>query len=303
MPPKKTATKTTATKPRVTSRKKKPTNVVDSVADLKPEEVMNEVGALTVSMQSTLAGIGAAISQKLEAMQNLDKALAAKGEELAELYEIEKDAQDLESVRSMRQQEDEDWEKKKENRLAEWADDESERAKKWQREDETHAYDHSQKVARDKEQFNAEKSERERLESIRLEDLQRDWTAREEGLKGQEEELDSFKERVEQFEEEMKREVAKAEAQASQRVKRDFEHQIALLNKDAEAAAQLASTEKQAQQDTISNLSEQLEDTQKQLESARADAKDVTSAALQSASGRDSLAAVQTSLSNTNTKK
>ena len=302
MATKKSPTSTTATtKPRTASRRK--ATIVESVANLQPEQIMGEVGALSVSLQSQLADIGTAITNKLEALHDLDKAIADKSGELTELYEIEKEAQNLETVREMRDKEDEEWEKTKANRLAEWADDESEREKKFNRENETHAYEFAQRVARAKEQFEAEKTERLRVENIRKQDLERNWGAREEALKTQENELGSLRERVGQFEEELKREVAKAEAITTQRVKRDYEHQIALTNKDAEAAAKLAEANEKSLRDQVSSLSEQLEDAHKDLDEARRDAKEVTSAALQSASGRDSLAAVQTSLANTSSKK
>jgi colicin import membrane protein len=292
----------TTTKPR-TVTKRKAASVVESVANLKPEQIMGEVGALSVSLQSQLAGIGTAITNKLEALHDLDSAIADKSAELAELFEIEKEAQNLESVREMRAREDEEWEKTKANRLSEWADDEAAREKKFTRENEAHAYEFAQKVARDKEQFEAQKAERMRIENIRRQDLERDWNAREEALKTRENELSSLRERITQFEEELKREVAKTEAMTTQRLKRDYEHQIALANKDAEAAAKLAAANEKALRDQVSSLSEQLEAAHKDLDEARKDAKEVTSAALQSASGRDSLAAVQNAVANVSSKK
>ena len=60
-----------------TSRKtttKKIDKVVEAVADLKPQTVIEEIGALQSKLQNTLAGLSAQISTKIEQMHNVEEA-------------------------------------------------------------------------------------------------------------------------------------------------------------------------------------------------------------------------------------
>jgi hypothetical protein len=129
--------------------------VVESVKDLKTEDIQSELGALQVSLQSQIAGITAAMSNKVETMHGLDTAIGEKQSSLSELFDVEKEFLTLEETRAHAQEETEQFERMKQNRLAEWKEDEEERAKKWQREDEERAYNYSQQVAREQTRFDA----------------------------------------------------------------------------------------------------------------------------------------------------
>ncbi len=273
--------------------KKQSEKVLDVVSTLKPQTVIEEIGALQNTLQGTLAGLSAQISIKLEQMKNVEDAIVLKQQELNELYGIDAEALSLEEMREQHEQEETDWQKKCFERQAQLEDDEEERAKRWQREEEEHGYDMAQKKKRSQEEYNVEIATRRRAETIRQEDLEKQWKAREEILATQEKDVVALKAQVAGFDDRLKAETAKAEAIAVNRVKKEYEHEVVMLKKDIESERILNATKVSALDDTINGLQMQIVDLQKQLAEARTDAKEVTSAALRSASGRQAMQALQ----------
>lgn len=262
--------------------KKQTDKVIEAVSTLKPHTVIEEIGALQSTLQNTLAGLSAQISTKLEQMKNVEEAIVLKQNELEDLYAIEVEAISLEDLN-----------KQILDQKVQWEEDSEERAKRWQREEEEHGYEMAQKRKRSQEEYNVEIATRRRSEAIRQEDLEKQWKLREEALAGQEQEVVSLKAQVAGFDDKLKAEVGKAEAIAANRVKKDYEHEIAMLKKDVEAERVLNATKVSALDDTINGLQCQIADLQKQLAESRSDAKEVTSAALRSASGRQAMQALQ----------
>ena len=273
--------------------KKQADKVLEAVSCLKPQTVIEEIGALQNTLQGTLAGLSAQISIKLEQMKNVDEAIVLKQSELNELFDINAEALSLEEMRADCEEEDAAWQKQCSERQAEWEDQQEERAKRWQREEEEHAYAIAQKTKRAQDEFNVETATRKRNEAIRIEDLEKQWKNRSDVLLAQEKEVADIKAQVAGFDDKLKAETAKAEAIAVNRVKKEYEYEVAMLKKDIEAERVLNSTKVSALDDTINGLQAQIADLQKQLVSARTDAKEVTSAALQSASGHQTMQALQ----------
>lgn len=283
----------TTTRKTTTRKKKETAKILEAVNNLEPQSVIEEIGALQNTLQSTLAGLSAQITSKVEQMNNVDTAIAAKKEELQELYEIEQEAQSLDEIRCRRAELDEEWNKKIAARQLEWVEEDDERKKSWTRQEEEHAYMHSQRVKRSQEEYNAEISDRRRKEAIRIQELEKQWSERESVLASKEKEFEDLKTQVAGFDDKLKAEVAKAEAIVGNRVKKDYEHQIAMFQKDMDAERILHATKVSALDDTIQNLEEQIDSLQSQLKAALQDAKEVTNAALQSASGRTAMQALQ----------
>ena len=283
-----------ATARKTTPRRKKETaKILEAVNNLEPQTVIEEIGLLQNTLQSTLAGLSAQITSKVEQMNNIDTAIAAKSEVLTDLYEIEKEAQSLDEIRVHRAEIDNEWNKKISTRQLAWAEEEEEREKACVRQAEEHAYMHSQRVKRAQEEYEAEVAERKRSAAVIKQELERQWEERENALAEKEQEFTELKAQVDGFENKLKTEVSKAEAIVGNRIKKDFEHEIAMLQKDMDAERNLHATKVSAFDDTINGLNDQIDDLQSQLKAALQDAKDVTNAALQSASGQAAMSAMQ----------
>ncbi len=292
-------TPVTKTAPPVVRKKAESNKLLEAVSKLDAQSVINEVGTLQTSLQTTLAGLSAGVATKIEQMKQVDEAIELKEERLKELFGIEQEAMDIESIKQQKADEEESFDKTREKRDAEWADEANARAKNWQREREEHDYAMAQQKKRALEEYTAEVSERKRREQIRQEELQRGWDAREAALKAQEAEVVELRKQVAEFDAKLKSEVAKAEAIVGNRLKKDYEHETALLKRDSDAAQKLADAEKLALNNTIANLSEQIDSLEKAVVTAQKDAKEAVIAALDSASGRKAAEAVQQAINAT----
>lgn len=267
--------------------------VLDTVGGMDLTKVVAEIGGLQVSLQGTLANLSATITSKLQQVEQLDTAIQLKESRLQELYGIEKEAVNLDDMRAQKDEEMMRWEKEQDERDARWAEEEAERLKIWKRSEEEYKYNTELAHKKVQDEFEANLSKRNREELLRAETLNKSWNERETALKAKEQEFTDLKAQVAGFDQKMKAEVAKAEAVIANTLKKQYEHEMALLKKDAESEKNLSAAKISAMNDHIENLDQQIADLQAQLVAARTDAKEVATQALQSASGRQVADALQ----------
>jgi len=281
--------------------------VMEAVKNLKPEDVHKQVGDLQTQLQGTLAALGASIAGKVEQMQNVDEAIKLKAEELKELHDIDAMQATIEDLAREYREKEEDLSKSLDARRAAWKEENEERMKKWQREQEEHEYNLTQMLRKKQDEVDAAISNAKRAEAVRQEDLTREWQSREDEISSKEDEIKALKEEVAGIEERIKSEVSRAEKITENSIKRNYEHQIALMKKDSDAAEQLHEAEIRSLKAAAADMQQEVVQLRQALEAARTDAKEVTAAALESASGRRVTEALQkvvdsTSLPNAKTK-
>lgn len=267
---------------------KKPENKTIQATD-----VVNEIGNLQISIQNTLAGISANITNKLAELQATNVAVSDLETRLNELYQIEKEALSLEDMRLAKLDEQERYNKMIFARNEEHKESEVARNKKWQREEEEHNYDFSQKKKKFSDEFNIEIDNQKRAEKIRQFELNQNWNNRETEIKNKETEFADLLKKVSDFDNVLKTEVSKAESIIGNTVKKQYEHQIQLLMKDMESERNMSNAKIQSLQIQVGQMVDQIAELNKQLLAARNDAKEVTSQALSSASGRQVVDALQ----------
>lgn len=260
-----------------------------AVKETDVKRVLDQLGNTQVSVQSTLAALGVTLSEKIEELRNLETAIEARREELKTIHEIEVEADTLEQIKQSVKEAERDAEERTRLRRKRWDDEEVERAQRWKREEEEHNYAVSQRQAQAEAMFAAQQAESLRAERIRAEDVERELkqrvdnlTAREEAFNAKEAEFAAFPAKLEQA-------VADARAAAEKSLSTSFSQERQLLVKDAEATKALAAAEKHALQEQIKQLSSQLESMQAQLDTARADARNIAQEAVKAASGRQAL--------------
>lgn len=268
------------------TKKKIDDTTVEAVKTLKANNVINQIGDLQVSIQSTLANISGEITNKLAQLHDTEAAIETLENRLNEVYQIEKEALSLEEVKLSRQESDEQYTKMLMARNQERAEQEQNREKLWNRQEEEHNYEVSQRRKKAIDDFNTEVEHNKRTERIRQTDLAQEWANRETALKAKENEFTVLKTQVEGFDARLKSEVSKATAVVENSIKSQYEHKISLMLKDSESAAKMSQSKIEALQIQVGQMHEQIVELNKQLMMARSDAKEVTSQALQSASGR-----------------
>lgn len=269
------------------------TAILDAVKGLKPEDVVNQVGELQMKLQGTLAGLSAAIAGKVEQMQKVDEAILLKNHELKDLHDIDAVATTIENMVQQQQEHQEGWEKQTEAQRSVWKEEQNERMKRWQREQEEREYDLQQLLKKKRDDIEIQVSQAKRSEVIRQEDLDRSWEEREAELADKEKVVETLQAKVDSIDDLVKQEVGKAEGMVSSKLKRNYEHQIELMQKDAVSDTRLQQAEIESLKHSIGDLRKENLTLQSQLTSARTDAKEVTEKALESASGRQVTQALQ----------
>jgi len=283
--------------PRPTTRKKiedtQAQATLDAVKTITADTVVNEIGKLQVGLQGTLANLSSVITSKIEQMNQVDQAIALKKDTLKTLHDVEAEVISLDDIRTKRETEDQDWARRFEDRKKLWKEEEDERTKKWMRDREQHDYNFEINKRNVFDHFDAEMKQKRKDEDNKAELLAKNWKDREDFLAAREKELADLKTFTASMEDRVKAEVAKAEAITKNVVTKHYEHQIALMQKDAEAEKNMENTKGQAAATTIAGLQSQIKSLNDQLEKARTDAREVTAQALQSASHRQVAEALQ----------
>lgn len=260
--------------------------VLAAVQDLDPGKVIADLGNVQVSIQNTLASVGAQVTQKINQLEQVEKAITLKEQELSELYDIEKEAITLDDLLIKKAEEQEQWDREQQDQARVARETAENRRREWQREQDEH--DYKVKVSRQRaiEEHQDLVARNQREEAVRAEELRKQWEARESKLVEQEDEVDSLKEQVANLDARIKQEVSKAQSILANTLKQDYEHSITLMKKDMETEKSLHQVKVDALNNTLSGYRSQIEELQVQLTAARTDAKEVATKALDSASGR-----------------
>lgn len=260
--------------------------VLEAVKDISLATVISEVNNLQITVQKTLADLGASVTNKVQQMQQLDTAIGIKEDRLQELFNIEKEGLSLDEMRAKKDEEVAVWEHDRAERNKRWQEEEAEHAKNRNRNEDNWRYEFEQKKKRTQDEFDVQIAKTKREEQLRHEALERGWVDRENALKAREQEVAALKAQVEGFDARMEAAVKQAEARGAAVVTAKYNHEIALLKKDAEAQKSVSDLRATSLNETIENLRTQVENLEKQLVSARLDAKEVANQALQSAANR-----------------
>jgi hypothetical protein len=279
--------------------------ILDSVKDIKIGDVVTQVNNLQISVQKTLADLCSTVTSKVQQVEDVDAAIELKSQRLKELFGIEQEALSLEEMRAQREQERFDWDQERQARHKKWEEEEAEHTKIRNRNEDNWRYDFEQKKKHLQEEHEAEVARNNRSEQLRRESLERSWVEREGALKAKEQEHQNLLAQVAGFDAKLSEATKKAEASGYASATAKFNHEIALLKKDAEADRKVADMKIAALTSQIAGLENQIEDSQTQLQAARQDAKEVASEALKSASNRqlaETLQRVVTDTQQTNNK-
>jgi hypothetical protein len=275
------ATKTKGTK-QVQAQRADAAKTLNAVKDLDAAKVIADVGELQLTVQNALAGIGGNIASKLTQLKQVEEAIGLKEARLKELHQIDTASITLDQIQADIEAAREAFQKQEEDREKEVEKSEEQRNREWDRKNEDLEYAFSKKKReKDEYLFNTEAAKHAH------------WDQREKELKAREIELADLKALAASFESRLKNEIAKETANVTNSLKKQYDHEKQLLHKDAEVAAKVAESNLKAKDDSIASLSGRISELTSQLATARQDAKEVATKALESASGRQVVDALE----------
>lgn len=272
-------------------------SILSTVQKLDINKVVSDVSSLQLSIQNTLANLSAELANKLQQIENVDVAISLKEQRLQELFDIEKEQMTIEEIKFTREQQQKENEKLRKEQEENWKQQEQERNKTWMREKEE--YDYKKTIERKKaeDEFNNQMFNAKRNEELRKATLENSWKEREQLLSSKENEFIILQNKVAEFDNILNQTKISVKEQVTAELNKEYEYKINLAKKECDGEIKLKEQEINSQQYTILSMKKQIESLELQLKSARDDAKEVATQALQSAAGRQVVEALQKTVS------
>ena len=272
--------------------------VLENVKSITLDGVSKKIAAVQVDIQQTLAKLSTELTQNLDTLNTVNAAIVLKQEELKNLHDIEATKisldtlnQDIEATRQTWTEEQ--TRKAKEDDLAR-----RERQLRWTREEEQYKYEREQAHKKLEDDFNTRIQEATKQNQLQAEALQKNWEKRESDLKGKEQEFTSLRAEVDAFPSKLKSETEKAAAIVGNTMKKDFEMEKKLLEANFNNKIQLAEAQVASEKMKTVELEKQVASLKAQLDMAQKDIKEISTKALESASGRETINSLQKALEN-----
>jgi hypothetical protein len=268
-------------------------DVLQSVAGLNMDGVSGTIASTQVEVQKSLAALSAKLVEQLQVLGNVEEAIKLKREELQQLYNIEAGAVSLDDLDAKIEAQREAWKEEQARKQREFAEQQSERNKQWARTEEEYQYRMSQEHKQGEDTFAYRMAQQEKANRDKQESLEKNWGQREEELKKREKELEDLRAQVAAIPEQVRKAENAAVAVATNSVKKEYETKIVLATKDAEMASKLAAQEGASLRQALEKATTQIADLKTQLDQAHHDVKEISAKALESASGRSAMEALQ----------
>ncbi|HEY7311247.1 MAG TPA: hypothetical protein VH643_17935 [Gemmataceae bacterium] len=269
------------------------TEVLQSVSGLNMDGVSVTIASTQVEVQKSLAALSAKLVEQIQVLGNVEEAIKLKREELQQLYNIEAGAVSLDDLDAKIEAQRESWKDEQARKQREFAEQQSERNKQWARVDEEYQYRVAQEHKKAEDDFGYRMAQQEKGNRDKQELLEKNWGQREEELKKREKELEDLRAQVAAIPEQVRKAENAAVAVATNSVKKEYETKIVLATKDADTAEKLAAQEVNSLRVALEKAHGQLGELKTQLDQARNDVKEISSRALESASGRSAMEALQ----------
>jgi hypothetical protein len=269
------------------------TEVLEAVTGLSLDTVSTTLASTQVEVQKSLADLSAKLVERLQLLKNVEEAIQLKQEELKQLYNLEAKEIELDDLRAEIQKQRELWEEEQARKAREFEEQRSERNKNWRREEEEYKYQWAQQQRKLEDAFKQKMEDQEKANRNKQEQIEKNWGEREAELKKRENEYAELKAKVEAFPEQLKKAENAAGIIAGNSVKKEYETKATLAAKDLEMFQKLAGQETASLKQALEKASAEINSLKAQLDQARADVKEISARALDSASGRDAMAAMQ----------
>jgi colicin import membrane protein len=269
------------------------TEVLNSVKGLSLDSVSKSIADTQVEVQKVLADLSAKVMERLQQLEQLQEAIGLRQEELNNLHGIEVKATTIDELDEQIARQRRSWEEEQAEKKRAFAEMQSERNKTWKREEEEYQYKLAQEHRKLEDSFQALMEKQQKANADRQDQLDKSWAERENELKKREQELIDLRAFKEQAPEVVKKAVNAEVAVATNSVKKEYETKMVLSAKDAETERRLAEQTVKALQETITKQQAQLEEMKAQREQAPKAVQEISSKALESASGRATTDALQ----------
>jgi len=290
-------------KPAETAAEKKKAEAKGIADSLSTEGIGRQIGVLKSEIGKALNDLADRLEAEMSKYTQVKKAVEAAEAELAEIYEIEKTASSLAALLEAQKQKKEEydaemqttreafegemssqretWKNEKtqyEAMMKEFNDFEK---KKREREKEEFKYEFDREKQLTLEKFEHEKAKLERESQLKREEMERDLSEREKAVAAAEVELQQLRETVEGSPGELENAVAQAVKATTERLERDSQTSIELLQKEFAGERNVLNSRVESLQETVQKQTEQIAQFSQQLEHSYRQVQDIAVKAIE----------------------
>ena len=261
------------------------------------ETVATQMASLGVNVNKALTNIEQEMFGKVQELEQLDQAIEAKKAELETLHEINAAAIDLDTLRNDLEEFRQNSLKEKDRTEAEHKQFQSDLETQRKREQAEWQYQNKKKQQEEQDKFEQRIKEITRQSNEAEEEKEKIWKSREEVLAAKEKEFEELKARVAAFPEELKKEVARAEAILGNSMKKDYTHQTEVQKLQFENDRKSLAQEVASQKAQIVSLEQQVNNLRAEVTSKSEQLVSLTGRVVDASAGRQALEALKESTS------
>lgn len=274
-----------------------------AVSEITVEVIAKKLSDLNVEISRTLSGLSEKMNGEVGLLRSLKEAVALESKELHRLHRIDIAATSIDQLVADYQEKKASFEKDLLDARQEWAKETEEKKQqeseytetlKKIRSRETEDYEYKKALERKKlqDRFDEECRLKEKQNREAQENLEKSWKERETVLKSREEELAVLKKEVEQFQERLATECAKAAKEATKEAEAKYNQEIERLKRDLLVEKQIGELKLKQQQESLANQQTQMASLQAQLDEAKRQVQDIAVKAIEGASGAKALSQI-----------
>ena len=275
-----------------------------AVADsLSTEGIGRQIGVLKSEIGKTLNELADRLEEETSKYAQVKKAVEAAEAELREIFDIEKAASSLAALLEAQKQKREEfneemattqedfdnemksereaWEKEKAEHEATVKERNAAEQKQRQREQEEFKYEFDRQKQLTLEQYEHDKAKLEREMQVKREEMEKDLSEREKAVAQAEAELSELRAKVEAHPGELEKAVARAVKETTERLQRDRQNQIELLERESTGERNVLNSRIEALQATVEKQAEQIARLSQQLEHSYRQVQDIAVKAIE----------------------
>lgn len=277
--------------------------VIKNVAEKSIEKATKDIANLSLNLNKELTNLGSVFTTKLAEIKELDEAIEFKTKELSEFHDKELVLAAIKDLTAEYEQQEQVLKTTIEAERAQWAE---ERKAHKRAVDEEYARIQMERK-RDEEEYEYETARRRKMAEADWQDQQNEKTrqfeeamnsrvdeinTREKLLQEREAKMDELTAKVNSFDDTVKAETAKQVAIVSNSMKKDYTHQLEM--KDFEI---------RALNERLERLNDEINTNKQLLANANVEVTRLAQSALDAASGKQALSALQSAQAQNNTNK
>jgi len=300
-------------------------NAVTLADALSSEGVVKSIGELRSSVGKMLAQLGDRLEEEAGKYVQIQRAIAAKEQELREIYEIQKSASTLTALIEAHQRKEEEFEKDLEAQREElareietnrenWSEEKKQHdieikerdaaeQKKRERDREEYRYTFAREQQLAKDQFEDQSAKAEREFAERTSETEKQLAQREKAIVEREKEFADLRAKADGFNKSLQTAVAEAVAEANQRTKSEFTSREEILKREFAGEKNVLSTKISLLEQTVKEQNAQIAKLSEQAEKAYTQVQDIAVKAIEGSSNFKSMTSLQQLLSEQSRKQ